>query len=244
MHIKTTIKAYIIFQLWAADIFLHKKTGKLIVLTGEQITCYFMLQKVAIIFFRKRNCSQWRGFYYVHFNAPEDFDFFNFKSSVAYHVKPSTKIRDLFEEIIDELQTKQPIYEKLCVIKFLNILSLLERKCEKETSPSKHYADKISYIMQKMNREYEKSFSLEEYAQMCNMSKFHFLRVFKNIVGTTPIEYRNDIRLEHAKELLTDTAYSIDEISGRVGYTSNTYFCDIFKKKFGKSPSKFRKDSM
>ena len=183
-------------------------------------------------------------FYYVHFNAPEDFDFFNFKSSVAYHVKPSTKIRDLFEEIIDELQTKQPIYEKLCVIKFLNILSFLERKCEKETSPSKHYADKISYIMQKMNREYEKSFSLEEYAQMCNMSKFHFLRVFKNIVGTTPIEYRNDIRLEHAKELLTDTAYSIDEISGRVGYTSNTYFCDIFKKKFGKSPSKFRKDSM
>jgi len=183
-------------------------------------------------------------FYYVHFNAHENFDLFNFKSSVAYHVKPSTKIRDLFEDIIDELQTKQPSYEKICVVKFLNILSLLERKCEKETNPEGHYADKISYVIQRMNKEYEKSISLDEYAQMCNMSKFHFLRVFKNIVGTTPIEYRNDIRLEHAKELLVDTDYSIDEICRRVGYTSNAYFCDVFKKRFAKAPSQFRKDIM
>lgn len=183
-------------------------------------------------------------FYYVHFNATKDFDLFNFKSSVAYNIKPSTRVRDLFEEIIDELQTKQPSYEKICVVKFLNILSLFERKCEKETNPAGHYADTISYVIQKMNKEYEKPISLDEYAQMCNMSKFHFLRVFKNIVGTTPIEYRNGIRLEHAKELLLDTDYSIDEISRKVGYTSNTYFCDMFKKKFTKSPSQFRRDTM
>ena len=182
-------------------------------------------------------------FYFIHFNAPENFDLFNFESSVAYKVAPSSKIRDLFEEIIAELQSKQPFYEKLCVIKFLNILSLLERKCKKETSSSASYTDKISFIIQKMNKEYNKEISLDEFASLCNMSKFHFLRVFKKIVGVTPIEYRNEIRLEHAKELLLDTNYTVEEISNEVGFSSNSYFCSVFKAHFHKSPSTFRKQT-
>ena len=75
---------------------------------------------------------------------------------------------------------------------------------------------------------------------MCNMSKFHFIRVFEKIVGESPIEYRNNIRIEHAKELLLDTAHSVSEIGESVGYTSSVYFCDAFKKKVGISPLKYR----
>ena len=75
---------------------------------------------------------------------------------------------------------------------------------------------------------------------MCDMSKFHFLRVFKNITGRTPIEYRNNIRLEHAKELLVDTSSSIAEIGREVGYESNVYFCDYFKTQVGMSPGQYR----
>ena len=73
------------------------------------------------------------------------------------------------------------------------------------------------------------------------MSKFHFLRVFKDITGTSPLEYRNSIRLDHAKELLEDTNIPINEISREVGYSSDTYFCDVFKTKIGMSPSSYRK---
>jgi len=83
--------------------------------------------------------------------------------------------------------------------------------------------------------------SPEDYANMCYMGKFHFLRIFKNITGSSPIEYRNNIRLEHAKELLTDTDSSIDEISRNLGYNSNVYFCNAFKAKTGMSPSQYRK---
>ncbi len=180
-------------------------------------------------------------FYYIHFNAPEDFDLFGFESSVVYSVVPSTGINDLFEEVIEELQTKHPSYEKICVSKFFNILALLERKCTKETTPLGQYVDKISFIIQKMNREYEKDYSLDEFAKMSCMGKFHFLRIFKEITGFSPIEYRNNIRIEHAKEMLTDTDDLIDEISRNVGYTSNAYFCDAFKTKVGMSPSQYRK---
>ena len=77
-----------------------------------------------------------------------------------------------------------------------------------------------------MNKEYEKNYSLEDYAKMCCMSKYHFLRVFKDVTGCSPIEYRNSIKLEHAKELLCETDNNIDEISISIGYTSNAYFCN------------------
>ena len=180
-------------------------------------------------------------FYYVHFRANEDFDLFGFASSTAYFNKPSAKITDLFEEIINELQTKQPFYEKICSSKLFNILFLLRRKCEKATNPLGRHTDKVSYIIQNMNKEYNENYSLEDYAKMCCMSKYHFLRVFKDITGCSPIEYRNSIRLEHAKELLCDTDNTINEICEAVGYTSNAYFCNTFKEKYNISPNRYRK---
>lgn len=180
-------------------------------------------------------------FYYVHFNAPPDFDLFGFKSSTIYDSKPSTTICDIFEEIISELQRKQPAYEKFCASKVFSLLSILERKTKKESSPQGRYFDKISFIIQKMNMEYQIDYNLEDYARMCNMSKFHFLRVFKDITGVSPLEYRNSIRLNHVKEQLRDTNIPISEIAKNAGYTSSSYFSDTFKKKIGISPSQYRK---
>ena len=182
-------------------------------------------------------------FYFIHFNAPENFDLFGFESSVAYFNKSSTKIVDLFESIIDELQSKQPAYEELCVSKLFNIFFLLKRKCEKTSNPLGQYTDKISFVIQNMNKEYNKNYSLENYAKMCCMSKYHFLRIFKEVTGCSPIEYRNSIRLEHAKEMLSDTDNTIEEIGYNVGYTSNTYFCNTFKLKFGISPGEYRRSN-
>lgn len=180
-------------------------------------------------------------FYYIHFNAPEDFDLLGFESFTIYPAKQSTEVCDLFEEIIRELQCKNPAYEEICVSKFFNIVSLLKRKTEKETNQNSQYSDKISFVIQTMNKEYQKNHTLDEYAKMCNMSRFHFLRIFKSITGMSPIEYRNKIRLDHAKELLSDGELSIIEIGTKVGYPCNAYFCDAFKNKMGMSPSQYRK---
>ena len=92
-----------------------------------------------------------------------------------------------------------------------------------------------------MNSDYGKPCTLDDYAATCNMSKFHFLRVFKEITGASPIEYRNRIRIEHAKELLLYTNTPVGEIAAAVGYSSDTYFCDAFKSAVGASPSEYRK---
>jgi AraC-like DNA-binding protein len=180
-------------------------------------------------------------FYYVHFNAPRDFDLFGFESRKVYNTTPGVELHDLFENIISELQMKQPAYEKICVSKLLNIISLLVRRTEKEHWQESKYYDKIYYVIQRMNKEYHINLSLDEYAKMCNLNKFHFLRVFREITGITPIEYRNRNRIEHAKEMLLYTNKAVNEIGTSVGYSSDSYFCDASKSIVGVSPIQYRK---
>lgn len=208
----------------------------------------FVANEGSFVFFRPwekqvhfYNENKTGEFYYVHFNAPHDFDLFGFKSSKIYTGKSSSKVCDIFEEIISELQNKQPAYEKICASKLFYLASQLERSTTKETASQRRYFDKVSFVIQTMNKEYNVDYKLEEYADICNMSKFHFLRIFKNITGLSPVEYRNKIRIEHAKELLKYGDIPINEIARKIGYTSDTYFCDAFKKKTGMSPSKYRK---
>ncbi len=179
-------------------------------------------------------------FYYVHFSAPSDFDLFGLFSSHVYHGRHSGYLRDLFEEIIGELERKELFYEKIATAKFFELLSRLARRNCPAAIPIQKYADRITPVMQSMNREYYKNYSLEEYAAVAGMSKFHFLRVFKDITGTSPLEYRNKLRIEHAKELLEDESIPVGEIGNMIGFSSPSYFCDAFKKKTGVSPQKYR----
>ena len=179
-------------------------------------------------------------FFYIHFMAPENFDTLGLESSKVYNAKPSSKVRDLFEDILTELQSKQTHYEKVCVFKLFEIISLLSRRIKKEISIHKKHSDKITFVIQTMNKEYYENYTLLDYAKMCSMSKYHFLRIFRDITGLSPLEYRNRIRLEHAKDLLEDLSLSVNEIGFQLGFSSPSYFCEAFKKKTGVSPKRYR----
>lgn len=183
-------------------------------------------------------------FYYVHFMAPSDFDLFGLESSHIYATRPSMDICTLFEQILNELQRKQSHYEQIAASLFLTLGSSLKRLCDPLPLPRQKYADKISFVIQNMHKEYWQDTSLETYAAMCNMSKYHFLRTFKAITGQAPLTYRNEIRLAHARELLEDRMLTIGEVAERSGYTSPNYFCDAFKKKLGISPQQYRRQQL
>jgi two-component system, response regulator YesN len=55
------------------------------------------------------------------------------------------------------------------------------------------------------------------------------------------IEYLNRIRIEEASKLLVEGKVTISEISGMVGYSDHSYFCKVFKKVTGLSPSQYRR---
>ena len=59
--------------------------------------------------------------------------------------------------------------------------------------------------------------------------------------GRTPHEYLSAVRLRHAKELLTETALSVEEIGFRCGFSSSTAFIRSFRQATSITPASFRK---
>ena len=180
-------------------------------------------------------------FYYVHFKCDTLPENVNLETSKIYHLPPIRQVCDLFEGIIDETLKKQPLYERLCLLRVMNIFTLLERGVFFENHPDRENYQRVAAAVHHMNKHYEASLSLEDYAQMCSMSKYHFIRVFEKTVGTTPLEYRNGIRMEHAAELLCEEKLSIEEIGRMTGFSSPSYFSSAFKQKYGISPKQYQK---
>lgn len=190
--------------------------------------------------FHKTISKKTSEFYYAHFKCNSLSDIISLKTSHIYKAEQNRKICDIFEEMIDETLNKQPKYEQLCIYKLLELLVLLQREIEKENHPQKENLERIALAVSDMNRNYNQNRSLADYANLCNMSKHHFLRVFFQITGATPIEYRNNIRLEHAIEFLQDKNHPVEQIGYLLGFSSPSYFSSAFKRKYGLSPKQYR----
>ena len=178
-------------------------------------------------------------FYYIHFQCDALPEGITLESSRVYSLTNRKQFASLFEEIIEETLSKRPHYEILCISRLLYVLSLIQREAsETNGSYSKGWRG-IARAIQHINRYCDQNLKLEDYAAMCNMSKYHFLRVFKSVTGATPLEYRGGIRIDHAKELLKNSNFSISEIAESLGFSSLAYFSAAFKKSTGVSPTEY-----
>ena len=82
---------------------------------------------------------------------------------------------------------------------------------------------------------------LEKIATSLDISYSLFRREFKRQCGISPGQYRPELKLAKAKELLYSTNLSIAEISSRLHFESLGQFSTFFKKKTGVPPLEFRK---
>ena len=85
--------------------------------------------------------------------------------------------------------------------------------------------------------------SIEDVARECNVSSAHFRRLFCQYAQKSPIQYRIGLKLEYAKNTLLNSNLSIEEIADLLNFESSAYFCRIFKKKMGLTPSEYRKQN-
>lgn len=97
-------------------------------------------------------------------------------------------------------------------------------------------------IYQLLEDNYSNSqFSLSMLANEINLSSGYLSPLFKELFTKTFSEYLLTLRLERAKILLLTTIYKNYEISEKVGFIDPNYFSTAFKKKYGMSPSNYRK---
>jgi AraC-like DNA-binding protein len=86
----------------------------------------------------------------------------------------------------------------------------------------------------------DKSITVEDMAECAGYSRFHFSRLFKEHMGTSPHYFMNELRIRLAVRLLQTEQLSVKEIAARCGFEDISYFCKIFRKFQKISPNQFR----
>lgn len=81
-------------------------------------------------------------------------------------------------------------------------------------------------------------------AAMCNISEIYFRRLFTLHFKIPPKQYLLNIRINKAKQLLSEGALKINVIARQCGFSGQYHFCRIFKEKTGLTPTEFMKQNL
>lgn len=154
------------------------------------------------------------------------------------------KIKKMFMEIHEEYQKGTPYKEFILQGMLCRLLCtvwedrILENPPAMNPSPlSKPMTDAIYYI----ETHYNQGLTLTETARTVCLSAAYFSRLFHAQLGISFSEYVSNVRIHHAKILLSQTEKSVTEIALETGFCSSDYLCTQFKAKTGMTPTAFRK---
>ncbi|MFB9274928.1 AraC family transcriptional regulator [Cohnella cellulosilytica] len=111
---------------------------------------------------------------------------------------------------------------------FYELLSLIARQREHETAVA------LECARRELENHFTEEITVKRLADTAGLSRYHFMRLFKEKFGKGVIDYLTDLRLAQAKKWMeAEPGLSLRQISHRVGYKNESYFSSIFKKKTG-----------
>lgn len=88
---------------------------------------------------------------------------------------------------------------------------------------------------------YTTDLNLDEVADAVGLSKYHLCREFNHLYGISPGKYLANLRLQKSCALLLQSRqHTIAEIASMVGFSNDNYFCKVFRKAFGTTPTQYR----
>jgi AraC-like DNA-binding protein len=97
-------------------------------------------------------------------------------------------------------------------------------------------ANQISDVIEHIMNNYEKSFKIEELAEIANMSVSSLHRNFKEVTAMSPIQFQKQLRLQEARHLLLSESADAADVAFRVGYESPSQFSREYSRMFGLPP--------
>lgn len=129
---------------------------------------------------------------------------------------------------------RNPLKIKAAFLLFLNSLIETADLSAKDFYPIRHGCA----LLQK---EWNLNEKISKYAQACGISETYFNQLFKKWSGTTPVKYRNRIRISHAQTMLKDGNATVEEAAILTGFEDSFYFSRVFKSVTGVSPRNYKK---
>ena len=154
-----------------------------------------------------------------------------------------TQISHILEKAIAEQNEKLSFYEQSIKIMLLSVLLILFRKHVAPNPENDKTTNKIKLtkkIIKYINKHYDEQINIESIENYCRYSRYYISRAFKETTGLTIMAFVNDVRIEKAKILLTNSDLNMANIALNCGFVSQSYFGKVFKKSVGISPLDYK----
>ena len=161
-------------------------------------------------------------------------------------IKDNYRIKEIATNIVFELEHRKCNYKQAVSGLVLELFSLLLRdyRSDKlldlpEDKNIRNY-ELIYPAISKIRNDYVEKINIDNLATMCNVSKYHFCRIFKQDTSLSAIQYQTVYRLQIADNLLLNSDKTISEIANLCGFEDVCYFSRCYKKHLGVSPRQKR----
>lgn len=173
----------------------------------------------------------------IFLTAYDEFDFA--KRAIRVHaldylLKPSTR-----EELITVLEEAVHLAGQKSTETEMTMSALLEEHGDEKPDYMKNQV-LMEHIRDYVEAHYMEDITLQDAAAQIHYSDAYFCRFFKQNFDKNFIMYLSEIRIEKAKELLSDVTVNVKDVGQRVGFRDSSYFTKVFKRVTGVTPSEYR----
>lgn len=153
-------------------------------------------------------------------------------------------------DITDEYFSNRPLRNATIYSKLTCFLTTLARECIerdeifKGARDQKHqeYIDMLMNVCKYIDEHYAESIKMDDIANIAGFSKFHFARLFKQVMDVSWYDYLINRRVMQAEKLLLETDSSIMQIAMKSGFGSLATFNRTFKQRKGRTPTEYKRN--
>ena len=147
--------------------------------------------------------------------------------------------------MLEEISSKKDNYDTVCqnLLEILLVCMLRNDHLSIVQEDRNLLTRECTQIKNFLDANYAEDISLDTLAALTHMNKYYLAHACTKDTGLSPINYLLQKRIQEAKSLLESTSCSIAQISNMLGFSSQSYFSQVFKKSTGKTPIQHRNES-
>ena len=165
--------------------------------------------------------------------------------TVYKHNMSKTNVYSYLNIMLEEITEQQEDYEAVCqnLLEVLLICILRSGSLSVVPDNSRLLNRECTQIKNYLDANYSEDITLDTLSALTHMNKYYLAHTFTKYMGLSPINYLLQKRIQEGKSLLESTSYSIAQISDLLGFSSQSYFSQAFRKATGMTPMQYRKHS-
>lgn len=120
------------------------------------------------------------------------------------------------------------------------IVTLLKEFINENGNVYEGKTNELEYVLNYIEKNFRRSITLDEVADYVKFSSTYLSKIFKENIGINFNKYITKRRIKEATKILENTNINVNELAFEIGYNEPSYFCKVFKKEVGMTPSRYR----